>query len=130
MAVSCEKAGGGLCYSKDMNIIKNNQAERFENSSACTAYEYPQPTDAIDVSRIELSGRYPDAGWAINTACEALVQIVKGGGKLHYVDGEVDLGEGDQVHIPRHERYAFEGTMELIFASTPKWSPEQARHES
>lgn len=38
-----------------MNIVKANEAARFENSSACAAFEYSQPTDALDMARIEWS---------------------------------------------------------------------------
>jgi len=112
-----------------MNIIKKYKAERFENSTVCTVYEYEQPTKAFDMAIIELSGRYPDSGWTKNTACEALVQVINGEGRLYYLGSEIGLSEGDQVYIPRNEAYAFEGTMKLLFASTPKWSPEQAHHE-
>lgn len=112
-----------------MKILKKTNAVRHENSPACVAFEYRQPTDALDMARIELSGRYPSEGWALNTVCDALVYVVKGEGRLLSPDHATNMASGDQVYIPFNEKYALEGNMELLFASTPRWSSEQARHE-
>lgn len=111
-----------------MEVRRKNDAVRHENSPVCVAYEYGLPTTKIDSAVIELSGRYPDDGWALNTACTALVYVVKGEGKVIFPKGETHLAEGGQILISPNEKYAFDGTMELLFSSTPAWSPDQARH--
>lgn len=116
--------------SRAMNVRKEHEAKRFENSHVCVAFEYEQPTNAMDMARIELSGRYPSDGWSLNTICEAIVYVMKGEGRFCTPDKVVEIAAGDQIHIPPNEKYNFEGAMELLFASTPKWSPEQACHES
>lgn len=112
-----------------MEIRKLSEATRHDNTAACRAYEYAMPTGEIDSAVIELKGRYPDEGWVFNTACTALVHVIKGNGKLLYPESERELGEDDQVLLLPQERYAFEGDMKLLFSATPAWSPEQAGHE-
>ncbi|HEX6416153.1 MAG TPA: hypothetical protein VFZ62_01380 [Candidatus Saccharimonadales bacterium] len=112
-----------------MEIRKLSEARRHDNTAACTAYEYGMPTGEIDSAVVELSGRYPDEGWVFNTACTALVHVIKGEGRVLTPGGERELGEDDQVLIKPDERYAFEGDLKLLFSATPAWSPDQARHE-
>lgn len=100
----------------------------YQNTEACLAYEYGHPTSELNAAVIDLSGRYPDDGWALNTACTALIHVMQGRGEL-VGDGAIsDLAEGDQVLITPNEPYAFDGTMKLLYISTPAWTPEQAKH--
>lgn len=110
-----------------MEIRRKDDATRHENSPTCTAYEYGLPSADIDSAVIELSGRYPDEGWALNTACTSLVHVIKGEGKVIFPGGETALSEDDQVLIPLNEKYAFDGTMKLLFSATPAWSSDQAQ---
>lgn len=34
--------------------------------------------------------------------------------------------EGDEVHIAPKEAYAFVGELDIVYAATPPWTPEQA----
>jgi len=110
-----------------MKIRKKAEAVRHENSEACVAYEYEMPSTEIDGAVIELTGRYPEDGWVINTVSTSLVHIVRGRGKVYFPDEEVVLAEDDQVMILPNEKYAFDGDMKLLFFAAPAWTPEQAR---
>jgi hypothetical protein len=110
-----------------MEVRRKAEAIAHKNTAICIAYEYAMPTISIDTAVIELAGRYPDKGWALNTACTALVHVARGEGTVITKEGAVSIGEDDQVLITPHELYAFDGEMKLLFSATPAWTPEQAR---
>jgi mannose-6-phosphate isomerase class I len=110
-----------------MEVRKKREAKKEKNSAACVAYEYALPTDTLDMARIELGGRYPETGWAVNTVCTSLVYVSRGKGTVTSQGVTHHLAEGDQVLVLPHEPYAFDGMMELLFAATPAWSPMQAK---
>lgn len=83
----------------------------------------------MNLALIQLDGRYPKAGYTLNQEAEALVQIVRGSGALHLKNGSsTALSQGDQVYLAKNEAYSFEGKLELLYAATPKWTPEQTKH--
>lgn len=110
-----------------MNILNKTDAVRHDNSVVCVAYEYDQPTDAVDAAAIELSGRYPETGWAINTKCTSLVHVISGRGHAYFANNKSEMSEDSQVLIEKNEEYALEGEMKLLFIASPKWTPEQAQ---
>lgn len=110
-----------------MEVRKKIDALRHENSPACIALEYDMPTDKIDSAVIELNGRYPESGWALNTACTALIHVIRGEGRVYREAGDIALEEDDQLLIRPNEKYALEGEMKLLFSASPAWSPGQAR---
>jgi hypothetical protein len=110
-----------------VKVLKKTDAIRHENTSSCVAYEYNQPTNELDAAVITLSGRYPENGWVLNTACTSLVHVVSGRGHVYFAGSEVELAEDHQVLIERGEKYALEGEMKLLFIASPKWTPEQAK---
>lgn len=111
-----------------MEIRKKSDATFFQNTPTCGVYEYGMGSSKIDSALIELSGRYPQEGWALNTICTSVVHIVSGEGRVIFSDGEKPLVEDMQILIPPHEPYVLEGNLKLIFSASPAWSPEQARN--
>jgi mannose-6-phosphate isomerase-like protein (cupin superfamily) len=89
------------------------------------------PTSALDAAVIYVNGRYPLTDFTANTKVESIVHIVKGSGTFSVKDGvTVTLKKGDQLHILKNEAYYFEGALELLYVSTPKWTPEQTMQVS
>lgn len=82
----------------------------------------------MNAAVIELSGRYPDEGWALNTACTSLVHIVKGKGTVSTGRRTEELSADDQILLMPNEKYFFDGTMKLLYIASPAWTPEQAEH--
>lgn len=109
-----------------MKIRKKAESIQRNNTDTCVAYEYKLPTSAIDSAVIELSGRYPESGWVLNTVSESILHVVGGAGIIYFEEGSTLLEEDDQVLIQRGERYALEGGMKLLFSATPAWTSEQA----
>jgi mannose-6-phosphate isomerase-like protein (cupin superfamily) len=74
-----------------MKLIKKEEAKIFKNSSACTAIEYPLGDSAINGAVIELNGRYPDKGRAVNELCKELFYVIKGSGKVEVDSREFEI---------------------------------------
>jgi mannose-6-phosphate isomerase-like protein (cupin superfamily) len=111
-----------------MQVIHEAEAQVFQNSQACSAYEYCMQENEINGAVVKLNGRYPDIGCVTNLKCKELVYILRGTGKLVVDGNEVLLSEGDMVLIIPNEEYFWEGRMTLLTASNPAWTFEQHRH--
>jgi mannose-6-phosphate isomerase-like protein (cupin superfamily) len=110
-----------------MKLSKKSDAQVFENSAVCKAYEYPLGDNAINAAVIELGGRYPDEGYAVNTVCKEMVYVIRGSGRLTTDNEQVELAEGDMALIQPNEKYYFEGNLMMLLPCTPAWYPEQHR---
>ena len=108
-----------------MKIIHKNQAEVCKNSDVCTAIEYPLGDRDINGAVIELNGRYPKDGRAVNLKCKELAYIIKGSGRLVVDDKETKLNEGDLVLIKAGEKFFWEGNIQMFIPCTPAWHLEQ-----
>ena len=120
-----------LLYSRArMEHISFSQRESHKHSNECTAHEYSSPTDALDAAVIDLNGRYPEDGFALNRECRALLYVVAKRGRVLSPESTgkdpIEVSQGSQVYIAPGEAYALEGHMQLLYVSTPKWSPDQA----
>lgn len=88
-------------------------------------------SSAINIAVIYVNGRYPQTDYTLNKEVESLVQVIKGTGEFGLKDGtKVVLKKGDQLYIPKNESYYFDGALELVYAATPKWTPEQTAKAS
>ena len=108
-----------------MKIIHKNQSQIHKNDEACLAAEYPMADKDINGAVIELTGRYPDKGRAVNLRCKILSYVISGNGKVVVEGEEVNLNQGDLILIEPGEKYFWQGNLKLFISSTPAWSPEQ-----
>ncbi len=106
-------------------MVHASNAKKFENAHTCTAYEYETKTEHINIARIEIRGRYPLTGSAINTEVCELAYVVQGEGKVSINGSLVDLTKGTVVLIEKGEGVWWEGTLDLLIASAPAWTKEQ-----
>jgi mannose-6-phosphate isomerase-like protein (cupin superfamily) len=102
------------------------QASRFANSEQCTVYEYPLNDPDINGALVELDGRYPEKGYAVNRVCKELAFIVSGQGKL-IIKGKdaINLSEKDTILIDPGEEYYWVGKLTMFMPCTPAWYAEQ-----
>ena len=106
-------------------IIEKGKRVKHNNSPQCTVYEYLHNDTDIDVAVAEISGRYPEEGFAVNEKVKEIVYIVSGRGKI-VLDGSVkDISAGDSALINSNQKYFFEGNLELIISCNPAWYPAQ-----
>jgi mannose-6-phosphate isomerase-like protein (cupin superfamily) len=110
-----------------MKIVRAGEARRFENAASCTAFEYDTGDAAINVARIEISGRYPAEGSAMNADVTELVYVERGEGTVSVEGTEHALRAGDVISIQKGERAHWDGSLTLVIACTPAWTPEQYR---
>lgn len=108
-----------------MKIIHQEQTQKFKNGENCTAFEYPSEEKDSNGAVIELVGRYPDKGRAMNTQSKMLVYVIDGVGKIVVESEVVELKKGDVVSVESGEKYFWDGHLTLFIASTPAWSPDQ-----
>jgi mannose-6-phosphate isomerase-like protein (cupin superfamily) len=114
-----------------MEYIKSSDGIKRKNSDTCMVTEYTfEGEKSINSAVIELSGRYPDYGFAFNTVCEEIVYVIEGEGRLSGSDSEMMLGIGDMLRIKPQVRDYFEGRMKLLISSSPAWYPEQYQNLS
>lgn len=111
-----------------MKVVRASEANRFENAATCVAYEYETEGTDINVARVEISGRYPVEGSAVNREVRELAYVLKGSGTVTVDGTESALAEGDVVSIERGERVHWDGTMTLLLACAPAWNSAQYEH--
>lgn len=110
-----------------MIVSKANTAVPFENSPACEGVSYGGTGEDIDGALIRVDGRYPDSGFLVNEQSKELVYITSGSGRLLARDGGHDFTSGDVIFIDNREEFAWSGTFEGFFATSPRFDPTQHR---
>lgn len=111
-----------------MQHIPHLKSKIYKNG-AVTSWEYETQSKDMNLALIQIDGRYPEEGYTSNLEVDSLVQITKGSGTLGTDDGSIyEIEKGDQIHFAVNDAYFFEGSLELIYAATPKWTPRQATH--
>lgn len=108
-----------------MKIVKKGEIARFEHGQTCTAIEYPLADPDINVAIIELQGRYPQTGRALNEISKELAYIASGKGKISVEDKETEVSEGDLVMVLPGEKFYWEGEMTIFMPCVPAWTPQQ-----
>ena len=111
-----------------MEHIPRSEA-KVVRSGTVVALEYETTSETLNLAFIKINGRYPDTGFTSNTESDSLVQVSRGNGILGLSDGTmIELDIGDQIHLATGDQYFFEGSLEIYYAATPKWTPEQTKH--
>jgi mannose-6-phosphate isomerase-like protein (cupin superfamily) len=110
-----------------MKLTRKNQTQTHVNGPACSVVEYPMDDARINVAIVHLTGRYPDAGAAMNLACAELAYVAAGSGTVTVDEKETAFAEGDAVLIEPNEKFFWDGTMTLIMPCAPAWEPGQYR---
>lgn len=108
-----------------MKNVSSREAKKFNNSPACSVFEYTLGDSAIDMARAEIHGRYPEKGWAMNEACKEVAYVLEGSGRVNVDGWEVVLTVGDVVLIEPMEKFYWDGKMKLALSCSPAWRPEQ-----
>lgn len=102
----------------------------FKNSDTCEGVSLADSNAPVDMAIINISGRYPQSGWAVNHKTHEMVFIQEGSGSLQLKMAEdVQLNRGDVVSVKAGERFAWNGNMTLLMACSPPFDPSQYGHE-
>ena len=97
----------------------------FENSPTCRGLAFVSDDAPIDMAIIEISGRYPEVGQAVNHECHEMVTVVSGAGSVTVAGVLYELAAGDVVHVPPETPFVWDGNMTITMACTPPFSGEQ-----
>lgn len=108
-------------------VSKSERQTYDKLADGCRAHEYLFNSEEINSAVIELTGRYPKEGWAVNTACTSLIYVIRGRGQLRTPQEVTDFETGDQLLIPKGQPYAFKAEAEILFSAAPAWTPDQAK---
>jgi len=76
----------------------------------------------------EINGRYPKSGTDVDTQIEQIWYVLEGSGALLVQDEAHEFESGDMVYVPKNQPYVIQGSMKLLVASSPAWTPEQHKH--
>lgn len=102
------------------------EENRFKNSEACEGVAYSDKSAPVDMAVIDITGRYPEKGWAVNQVVHEIAYVKRGTGNLAIKGrGVTKLEESFVVLIEPGERYAWEGDMTIVVACSPPFNPEQ-----
>lgn len=100
--------------------------QMFTNSEECRGVAVVPEDAPTDIAVIEITGRYPESGWAVNLEVHEIVHITRGFGSVAIMGAELqDLCAGDIVYISPGKAFAWDGHMELVMACTPPFDPNQ-----
>ena len=126
--VSAEVRTLSPAYFKMKSIIKKEERFMHKNSEQCWAYEYLFGDKDVDIAYIEIKGRYPDEGLAMNDKIKEIILIIEGNGKI-FIDGkENSVEEGDAILLLPKQKYFWQGNFKLAISCNPIWDPEQHRN--
>jgi mannose-6-phosphate isomerase-like protein (cupin superfamily) len=108
-----------------MEHATREHAQVYKNSTACSIHAYPILHPGWSVAYIEINGRYPEQGWALNEVCAEMVYILSGSGKLVTSQQATALAPQDVVLVSPGEHYYWEGVMTMTISCTPAFYAEQ-----
>ncbi len=108
-----------------MKLVKEKEAQKFENSAKCKVLEYGIEDKDINLATAIISGRYPDTGYCVNQECKELIYVIEGKGSLNKKDEKIEFEQGDAILIDKGEIYYWDANCTIIMPCTPAWYPEQ-----
>lgn len=107
-------------------LIKKSEAKEFKNSSDCTVFEYPFPSELFSFATAFIDGRYPEQKRVTNLECEEIYYVVSWSWKIHSEKWDFEMSEWDIYFFEKGEIYSIEGNkLSLVLVNAPKWFPEQ-----
>jgi len=109
---------------KIMQIVKHTEIRKVTPTLSTTIWEYDTDDKTISGGVAQINGRYPEKGFAVNGFKE-LVFVISGNGIIVTPTGRKNMNLGDEILIDKNEKYAWEGSMTLFMATTPKFDPKK-----
>lgn len=108
-----------------MEIVRLEEADKFENSDKCKGIEYKLNDKDINFAIAQINGRYPDQGYCMNEECKELIYVMEGKGTINKKDEIVEFKKGDVLLIDKKEIFYWDGKFTIIMPCIPAWYPEQ-----
>ena len=106
-----------------IKICKQSDSNLHKNGEYCEVIEYPLNQSNINIALVNIHGRYPETGYAMNTDVDELLFIQQGAGNLTTIDGDqTPFTEGDAVLVPKGDKYYFDGDFTAVIACNPTFT--------
>jgi hypothetical protein len=110
-----------------MEYIKAQEAIFASHDSTCQVAEYEINDHDINIALVQINGRHPKEGWAMNEKCKMMGFVKTGHGFVVIENRKLELSENDVILILPNEKYYWDGCMTLLVPSTPAWTPDQCK---
>ncbi|MDP1722819.1 MAG: hypothetical protein Q8L37_06465 [Candidatus Gottesmanbacteria bacterium] len=108
-----------------MKIVQSSETKKVIASPTTSIWEFTMEDTKISGAITEINGRYPEQGFAINEVCKEIAFVVSGSGHIVTSDQARPISVGDLIFLDKGESFAWEGTLTLFMATTPKFDPRQ-----
>lgn len=108
-----------------MKKISISETEKCNHSNVCSVTEYNFNDKDIDISILEVSGRFPENGFCMNTKVKEMVYVESGSGNLCSQNESIKLEAGSAILIKPNEMYYWNGNFKALLACSPAWQPDQ-----
>ncbi|MBT3816858.1 MAG: hypothetical protein HOE80_04725 [Candidatus Magasanikbacteria bacterium] len=106
-------------------LIKKSQAEE-KKMPTCTVSEYQFSSKDLGVALVNMHGRYPETGKAMNTICDMIYHITSGTGTIHTEKDSFKVEKGDSYFFDKNTWYWIEANnLEVCLTTAPNWYVEQ-----
>jgi len=99
-------------------FIKNVDARKKENAPSCTVWEYDFPSKELWFAIVDINGRFPESGKAVNHQCDEIYYIIEGEWTIHQETGDYIIKQWDAFFFEKGKRYRVEGNNLKINVST------------
>lgn len=108
-----------------MQIVKQKQTHRVDTSTTTSIEEYLMRDKNISGATVILSGRYPDAGYAVNHISHELAIVLSGSGFVGTQRKKIPIELGNCILIKPKEKFYWDGHMALFMVCAPSWKSTQ-----
>jgi mannose-6-phosphate isomerase-like protein (cupin superfamily) len=106
-------------------LIKSQEAT-VKFMPGCTVHEFPFPSTNLGIAQVNMTGRYPETGKAMNTVCDMIYYITSGTGIIHTEKGIFEVKKGDSYFFDKNTWYWIEANnLEVCLTTAPNWYFEQ-----
>ena len=110
-------------------VLKASQAVTMQGDHVSRFFEYQFDFQRASLGVSEINGRYPAAGYDIDSEVEQIWYVENGSGIIWIGGSEHAVKHGDMIHIPPGDKFWIQGAeLRLIVASGPPWFPDQHKH--
>ena len=109
-----------------MKLWHDKDGDEFRNSDVCWGRSYQPDTDAIDIAKISIRGRFPEKGWGWLEDTHEMAVITRGEGYALAQDGErLELKAGDVIYIEPGRKWCWGGNFDMIVPCSPGFTPQK-----
>lgn len=106
-------------------MIPSEKAEKTQASTSTTIWEFPTGDRVISGAVAQITGRYPEKGFAVNQKSKELAFVISGSGLVVTPKERRALEVGDLIFLDAGEPFAWEGSLTIFMVTTPAFDPKQ-----